>query len=79
VAARGVVDRVEPARGGALLTIRPAALSERDDDLLRTFHLHRVSLPFVVFLSAGAISVILWGDAIARFLLETWPRFVTGR
>jgi leader peptidase (prepilin peptidase)/N-methyltransferase len=74
----GVVEGVESGPSGALVVVRPEPLAQADEESLATFALHRISIPFGVFLSAAAIAVVLWGDAIARFLLVTWPRFVTG-
>jgi leader peptidase (prepilin peptidase)/N-methyltransferase len=75
---RGVVDRVESGSAGSLVVVRPDPLTPADEEWLTTFALHRISIPFGVFLSAAAIAVVLWSDAISRFLLVTWPRFVTG-
>ena len=52
--------------------------SEDARDVLETFAMYRKSVPFGVFLALGAAPVILYGPAVSRFVLETWPRFITG-
>jgi leader peptidase (prepilin peptidase)/N-methyltransferase len=74
----GVVERVTSSGDGPVVVVRPDPLSATDEEWLTTFALHRISIPFGVFLSAAAIAVILWGDVIAHFILVTWPRFATG-
>jgi leader peptidase (prepilin peptidase) / N-methyltransferase len=72
-----VVERVEDHGDGVLATVRPEPLSDADDEWLSTFALHRVSIPFGVFLAIGGAAVLLYGDAIAHFVTVTWPRIVT--
>ncbi|MCC7137926.1 MAG: prepilin peptidase [Planctomycetes bacterium] len=79
VSVRGVVEGVERHREGTLVVVRPEPLPEADEEWLATFALQRLSIPFGVFLALGAAAVLLAGDDIARFVTQTWPRFVTGR
>ena len=79
VAVTGVVERVDAHDGGSLVTMRPEPLSDADDEWLSTFALHRISIPFGVFLAVGAAAIVLFGPEIRHFVLVTWPRFVTGR
>jgi leader peptidase (prepilin peptidase)/N-methyltransferase len=79
VAVSGVVEAVDAHDGGTLVTLRPEPLAEADDAWLSTFALHRISIPFGVFLALGAAAVVVFGPEIRRFVLVTGPSFVTGR
>jgi len=79
VTVAGPVAALEARDGGTLVTMRPEPLCAADDEWLSTFALHRISIPFGVFLALGAAAVVLFGAEIRHFVLVTWPRFVTGR
>lgn len=79
VEVRGVVEAVAPAAGGRLVTLRPEPLADADAEWLSTFALHRISIPFGVFLSLGAAAMALFADELRHFVLVTWPGFVTRR
>jgi Flp pilus assembly protein protease CpaA len=76
---RGTVVAIEPRDGGSLVILELERLSEEDEDWLSTFALNRISIPFGVFLALGAAAVLLFGPEIHTFVMETWPRFVSGR
>ncbi len=85
-----VIGRTEPTRAGGtgvqrfevLSSSSPAAEpgenGEPDEDLVDTYAMYRKAVPFGVFLAFGAVIVILYGEAVSRFVLETWPRWITG-
>ena len=77
-----VTVRAKAAQGGAGAGVvrRYEVVDASDDarDVLETFAMYRKSVPFGVFLALGAAPVILYGPAVARFVLETWPRVITG-
>lgn len=76
---RGRVASVEPHEGASLVTTNPDPISDADHEWLMTFALHRLSIPFGVFLAVGAAAMLLYGAEVTRFMTETWPRLVTGR
>lgn len=73
-----------PRRPGDLALARYEVLSsaseaaEPGEDVVETYAMYRKAIPFGVFLALGAAIVVLYGDEVARFVLETWPRLVTG-
>jgi hypothetical protein len=79
LALRGVVEAVDPRGAETLVTVRPEPLAEADEEYLATFALHRISIPFGVFLALGAAAVLLYGASIDHFMRVTWPHLVTGR
>lgn len=56
----------------------PGAPGEPDEDVIDTYAMYRKAVPFGVFLALGAVLVILYGEAVSRFVTETWPRWITG-
>ena len=75
----GTVRGMGGAAGGRLVAIEVAAPTDDQADLLRTFTLHRQSIPFGIFLALGAAPLILYADQVSHFVLHTWPRWITGR
>ena len=84
------IAREEPTRAGGtgiqrfevLSSSSPAAEpgehGEPDEDLIDTYAMYRKAVPFGVFLALGAGIVIIYGDVVSRFVIETWPRWITG-
>ncbi len=68
----------DDAREAAVRRFEVVEATDDARETLETFAMYRKSMPFGVFLALGAAPVILYGPAVSRFVLETWPRFITG-
>jgi len=75
----GTVRANDGGGGGRLVSVEVEAPTDDQADLLRTFTLHRSSIPFGIFLALGAVPLILYADQISHFVVHTWPRLITGR